>query len=728
MIRKMAIALLVILSISIMNQASAVEYISYPIPTSYVNIVSCAVANHNFFALNQRENGYEALLYSQGENEFTVLDVPQTLADPYDCVFFVADGDRLFFVSFENRTIHLIEEASDRKSIIGNHVSSFEANEAFYEYDEFGEKYFHAPYDAVICDNKVYCLFKTFERGRETAFVMAIDLDNGNVMRLDVDSVYAISSYHDQQIVYLRKAKDDHLDLLCYDTGKGASSIILADIGTSDNITRVLYSEERDLIIWQDQQRIMGLQKTGAVEQIGYNESPYLDRLELLDDHAICVTNNKVSCIPMLFDEESPSLTIYGTGNIAPAIKLLQEQIPSIQIYFQNASSEDSAETLMNRILSRDESADLYIMPVDSLFLQMKRKGYCADLSAIESVVSNVNNMHFEIIDAVSEDNSLYALPLEIVAWGWQINLEIMDEMGLSFDDLPNSLEELCTFISRWDQEWVYDFPEYMPVEDWTDFRAELLDAILNTYMIQSLSNDQDIDFLSPEFQRVMSVYETMTTDNVERLANDGTDRRGLLSDNKQIIGSFDIASSDKYEYHPMPLCRDNDYNVDARLLVIFINPNSKKIDLAVQFLQSVVQCMPAKQQHCLFRDCVDPVENPQFEQQQAEYQQRMDAINIQLENATGYDLLTLEEERKWLQMKISMLEEYIISPTEISYYQSQIVPYIFLPASSAQDIGRLTESSSYIQCINQYLDGLLSCEQMTRRLNQIIEYMNLEQ
>ena len=67
--------------------------------------------------------------------------------------------------------------------------------------------------------------------------------------------------------------------------------------------------------------------------------------------------------------------------------------------------------------MSRDQTADLYIMDVDTVFLQLKQKGYCMDLSSIETISSAMQDVHPFIKQALYEGDALCAIPLSIFAW-----------------------------------------------------------------------------------------------------------------------------------------------------------------------------------------------------------------------------------------------------------------------------------------------------------------------
>ena len=136
-------------------------------------------------------------------------------------------------------------------------------------------------------------------------------------------------------------------------------------------------------------------------------------------------------------------LTIYGNGDLNSAVELLRERHPDLRLYWQNDTEDDMAlESMINKILSNDESIDIMVLTIDrSPFIPMKEKGYCLDLSGVSEIATAVAAMNPVVSQAVTYENKVYAVPIEILSWGWYINCDVMEDMGLTLEDIPTSID-----------------------------------------------------------------------------------------------------------------------------------------------------------------------------------------------------------------------------------------------------------------------------------------------
>lgn len=711
------------------GHAWAQETIPVTTQHTFLNFISSAAVQETYYALNKADTGYELFACSSPWESMNGIPVSEDMAAPYDTVFLITDGERLVLVSLTQGQAYTLNVSPEQQKVQGQPMIHWENSRDFFDVDEFGERYLLFPSDAVICENQLLLLFKRYRRGEEQCTVYGISLADGKVQLLPLQDVTALAGCHEQGFFFLQKERKEQLRLMYYDMAQQKSSTIHEQLGMVDEIGQIRYSAACQMVVYMQGQRMMGVDREGNVAKIGYTDSSYLDRLEIVGNQAICLTGSEVSRTLLEASQQAaPSLTLYGWGDVTKAVEQMKQQVEGFELYRINVSGEDTAESLMNRIVTRDQQADLYIMNVDTVFLQMKRKGYCADLSDREAILSAAEALHPVIRNAVSSDGAVCALPLNLYAWGWDVGTSVMEDMGLTQEELPRTMEELCAFITRWNDEWVLEYPDYAPIEDWANLREKLLHDILDAYLRACHARGQRVNFLSEDFTRLMDALDQMRCDKIDRLLSDREDRKGLFHDFRVMVGNFSTASQqDDEQYWPMTLLPGYEPIMQTGLEVLFVNPAGENIPLAKQFVEAVLATQDEVHRHSVYTTSIAPVENPDYEKERDELTKAMEAVQAEMQTAAPDRQIYLQEEQKWLQGNLERLDPYLISAEAIAFYQQEVVPGLWLPADAAQDVEWFLNADAVQQCVAQYLDGYLDGKKLAQRLDGIQRMMEVE-
>ena len=157
------------------------------------------------------------------------------------------------------------------------------------------------------------------------------------------------------------------------------------------------------------------------------------------------------------------------------------------------------------------------------------------------------------------------------------------------------------------------------------------------------------------------------------------------------------------------------------------INPRSQHQDMALELAEYAIEVMSPQQKHCLFTNATEPVVNPQYEELMAEYTAQEEKLILALQTAEGLNQLTLEEEYTLLQLKKQSLSRYSISPEEIELYQNEILPYMNISTLDSQLRLAENETTPLSQCIQRYLGGAISSQEMITSLNRILYMITME-
>lgn len=84
----------------------------------------------------------------------------------------------------------------------------------------------------------------------------------------------------------------------------------------------------------------------------------------------------------------------------------------------------------------------------------------------------------------MTQDGAVYGIPTYADSYnGWFINKEVMQAMGLTEADIPTSLTELCTFATRWNNEFVDKYPQYTLLNNTEEYRSRFLEEMLDAWV-----------------------------------------------------------------------------------------------------------------------------------------------------------------------------------------------------------------------------------------------------
>lgn len=113
-------------------------------------------------------------------------------------------------------------------------------------------------------------------------------------------------------------------------------------------------------------------------------------------------------------------------------------------------SSDDIAQAL----ISGDESADIYVVPMDNTFRAIVKKGYALPLSGSSILAEETAKMYPHIQRAISDENgSPVAYPFSFSLVNWLYN-ELLWKRVFGEEALPESYIEFLDAMLRWEKEY----------------------------------------------------------------------------------------------------------------------------------------------------------------------------------------------------------------------------------------------------------------------------------
>ncbi len=661
------------------------------------------------------------------------------------------DGTRLMSVNPFNGLVFEIQVDGDSlvyKDIVTLQDVSF----FFHVYSDDGSSYVinGGNSRAVLAGDKLLFYINDWDdnTGRSTQKFYIADMATGAVKTSSVEHVYGVNSYKDgKALVRLFDSENgynaetqawDYGSIAIYDPATDTTQ----DVGKMDTYSSfILYCEALDTIIYQNNTKVIGFVGSQFTkQQIGYMPVDYVNYAVVIGKTYIVASYASFVARDLdLGFRADQYLMVANMGYMYSGAQLFTERYPNIPIYFDN-NYYSSMETINQAMVSGDNAVDVFAVNITyNVFETLMKKGYCADLSGYTALTDAVSRMYPVFQNQVMKDGKLYAIPYSPYGnSGWFYDPEVMNAVGLTEDDLPTNYVELCEFITRWNDEFVDDYPEYWVTEGLASdgLKADMLSTtMLSAYIDYCNYEGKDITFDTPVFREMMQAWEGIECDQIDKqLADDEANdnyRSALLTRFYTTVGDFSwMGGNNEYaKYLPITLTADTDETFTTSMTVLFINPNSTHLEAAVNLLACTVEAYDNATKYTLFSDMTEPVRNSYYDQMVSNEQEYLNSLKKQLETADAADKQYLEEsiksEEEYLEKTLPRYE-FDISAEAIQYYQENVVPKICIQKPSF--VTSSSDSNSELtNLVSRYRGGQITLDQFIREADNKMRMMRME-
>lgn len=584
---------------------------------------------------------------------------------------------------------------------------------------------------AAVVDGKLYWGISDWDQlGVPVQQLLVADLTTGEVTVSGVEFVQQVTAAADGKLLTVNRddanamAEDGSVKkpvLNLYDPATDTLTPI-GEIDVAYGVGNLAYFEKMDAAIYAMNGRIMAMPlKGGQARQVGFftGEVNSSTPVVIMGNTALIMTWTGLMARPV---NEKFSADVYLNvfGGWADAGRILfSQRYPDVPVY-DCYDYFDDLQAFTQSMVSGGDSLDVLTVSVDySVFITLRDKGYCADLSAYPEIVSAVERMHPCFRDLVTVNGKVVGIPVNVYSSGWYVSNMAMEMMGLTIDDIPADIVGLCAFINRFNDEMAEQYEEVTLFDMGVDSEAGLKELLRRTamdmYVGWCMAEGRELAFNTPEFRAVMAAIDGLHTDHL-KFNNFEEDRylTGLFETGYQVVGDFSGWTLNYSTFLPLTLTADTNFWTGVSVDVMFINPNTRNMDAAVNLLTCKLEALDDTTAHILFVDATEPVENPSYEDWLNSEEEYMNSLREQIASSEGVEreelemMLTAEEEYVAQNMERS---RYLISASAIEHYQTYLLPHMYVAEPSifnSSDEG----GSELDSLLRRYADGQITLDQ----------------
>lgn len=584
--------------------------------------------------------------------------------------------------------------------------------------------------------------------------VLSCSFADGSIKEASVPFCQAMCAYKDGKVVMLSRDPekdfdyDAHrynpFDIYVYDPATDKGEIVGQFICENNYEPDFLvYSSALDALIYNDQSKIMGLFQWKESRQVGYLPTTYVQAAAALGDTLVSRYERYVCARTITGDFKNDEYLNF-MGYDSEGMMAFADQYPQVPVYQMSSDFNDLAG--LNQQMSAGANApDVVDISYSSVSLdRLISKGYCADLSGYPEIKTFVDSLYEPFRQAVTGPNGeIYAVPYSAVSWrGYSINKKIMDEMGLTMDEMPTNLVELCAFITRWNDEFVEEFINYGPIST-SNYKEAMFNLVYREYIAYCNFTGQPLKFDTPVFREAVAAVEAMRTDELQDALKRKADpeqsdyKQGLFSTENMLVGNFSELYTEPSEFSnfifvPMTLTGDTPYVIETEVRYYIMNPKSQHKDLAAALLNCLIERNMGGDEgdsyaaYTLMATRTDPLPNPYFEEMKEQELKTLADLEQAVADASEEDKAdmqaALDTEKAWWE-EYQRTREYYISAEAIRDHQEKLIPNVYVAEPMS---GQMEEQLR--QLIARYRDGNITIDQFIREADGKLLMMQMEE
>lgn len=440
-------------------------------------------------------------------------------------------------------------------------------------------------------------------------------------------------------------------------------------------------------------------------------------------------------------------------GDAGDLVRQYAKEHPEVGIVYASTSASTAPDYTQH--MQSGEALDLYsfYLPGDA-FAALRNKGYLAELSGSSDLLAAVTEMFPNLTKQVLVDGHLYALPVEVSTSCWSIDTAVLEDVGLTAEDVPTTYLELLNLIDEWITSYVEDYPEHALMDYPYSLSMQLFSQIMLAQIAECEADGRTLTFTDADFiatlnkldsmREKLQAYEDQWSDdnNNVYVTDSGITYSGITYSGNAVIGgsydtssegpllssyaSIDIHYASNPESTAVPLMLSIQPNHDSSVIgdirVMAVNRSSKNADAAMNLLTYLAVNRSDYQKSLLSPAYTDNIEDPYYEETKKSHESYIDELTKAMATADDSEKRDYQEAIQNLTDALARLSPYQYTTENILLYDSQMENVRII--ESTVFYGDDNEASTLVK---RYMDGNITVDQFVRELTRIVQMMIME-
>jgi len=651
----------------------------------------------------------------RGSNYRSVEEAAEEVGEEkakYAIVSMFSDGERLLGLNHLNGLVYAMEIAQGAISFTD--VVTLADTSMFYR-DSGESRFYWSPTGHAVSGGYLYWQASGWseKEQKNISRITRFSLKDGSVQDLALGTKVgaanpaAICAYKGGTLLILYRensqrnedGKYEAYRLLLYDPLTDEMQMV-GVVDDAERVSRMVYAPELDALMYQDSTRIMGRKALGDPQLYTYVPTTVSGRLAVIADTLVMVTTTSIVVRQLVEGFSAPeSLQLMNTNQGGTEVAFAEKH-PLVPLEYVEENPVTPAEYMAAFAAAEGKDvADIARISTTTTYdsyAALRDAGMLLDLSADPELAAFVEALYPPFRELVSDEKGIWAIPTSTSSYsGFFINKSAMQELGLTLEEMPTNLVELCEFVTRWNREFAAKYPQYACIEYTENTRWYLLDMMVEMWISYCQATDQKLHFDDPVFRELLTALEKVETtvaDASMQVTNPEVSeyKQGLFWMRCQLVGNWASYMEDYSDriFIPMTLTADTPFVAEVSNVELWVvNSATESPDYAMKFLREKAAHIGEKYAHVLLTTETDAVISKYYPPKLEAAQKKLEMLNAELANAVeGTDayeriMLAIEDEESTMNREL-LREKYTVSPTAITNYLNVLAPamYIHLP------------------------------------------------
>lgn len=563
--------------------------------------------------------------------------------------------------------------------------------------------------------------------------LLVFNLETGTVKQAVIHDVKIISAYKDDLLLVVSATHDDadRYWVSTYDPETDQMNILdTLPQGTLPNDAQ--YNKELDLLVYQDGTWLRGWHPTTGIELLGYIPIVRAGSIAVTADSFVYVDGGTVEARSIQKGYEPEHSLQVMDGSFGDAVRNLAKKYPDVPVFYTSslyAAAGSGGKDKAAILRSPDRPDLLGLRTDDSEFRSLVDEGLLLDLSGYPELMEYINSLYPLYRDFVSKDGGVYGIPWMAFSYnGWFINKKVMQDMGLTAADIPTNLVELCAFAQKWNDEYVEKYPHYTLLDNTTDYRQRLLEAILKLWSDHCQAEGKDIDLDDPVLKEALAALDAVNLDKLTAGQNETNPevseyKQALIWTGGKTVGNWATYMEEFSDriFIPMTLTKDTPYACAVETVGLWtVNAATKSADYAAALLAEVIKEQNYGYAYALRSDKTEPLVSEYYAQTVAYEQEKLAALEAKVEESVNKAtiLKRIEDQKQYMETEL-LRDAYIVTASAVKNYVEVIQPASFIDMVDGFDDPGLEAQAQGL--ISRYVQKTLTMEDFITRMNGLI-------
>ena len=407
-------------------------------------------------------------------------------------------------------------------------------------------------------------------------------------------------------------------------------------------------------------------------------------------------------CVLHVALSEDPPLRVYSSRWMECYDKYVTKTEKHLDVTYDNTSATDIIST---RLLTQDDTYDLYVIDAFNGLYQIKTKDYYDALNSSISLKRAYDTLYpaFQKL-VLTDDGDLACWIMFAQPFVMKADMELLQRLGMTVPQTFTDLIDSCLALMN---------NENFPWEDYCLIGGEyafdqrsMLEFYMDYYLITGQRQHGPVNFENDDFMRsVMYIRDHVPYDDPSEGENPVFD----------IPAAFEHISTEmQFIPEVTPIEKSA---LETYATVAILNPYSHHKEDAIAFLEWCAS-NPSPNSYFYKADLSDPVVNPSIVTRKAEVEADLQL----LKKSEQTEAVQHQIEEKEQQIGILEQNQYYISEQDIRWYKDNLADRLFV--SEGRPIMYDSMLDLYSQ---QFLEGICSASEFAHACQTHIDMVYLE-